>query len=76
MTKHEKKQLEQIIETIEDAQADVTILLTQEQDRLDSIGNSPSQIDRAIRLESNIDNLKEADENLSSALCALEDILN
>lgn len=76
MTKHEKKQLEQIIETIEDAQADVTILLTQEQDRLDSIGNSPSQIDRAIRLESNIDNLKEADENLSNALYALEDILN
>ena len=76
MTKHEKKQLEQIIETIEDAQADVTILLTQEQDRLDSIGNSPSQIDRAIRLESNIDNLKEADENLTNALYALEDILN
>ena len=76
MTKHEKKQLEQIIETIEDAQADVTILLTQEQGRLDSIGNSPSQIDRAIRLESNIDNLKEADENLSNALYALEDILN
>ena len=76
MTKHEKKELEKIIETIADAQADISLMLTQEQDRLDAIENSPSQIDRAIKLEENIDSLEDADDHLSSALSALEDILN
>jgi len=76
MTKHEKKELEKIIDRIADAQADISLMLTQEQDRLDAIENSPSQIDRAMKLEENINSLEDADDHLSSALSSLEDILN
>ena len=50
-------------------------MIMQEQTRLDSIENSISQIDRANKLESNIDSLEEAEESLSDAISSLEEIL-
>lgn len=75
MTKQEKKLLREIINKIEDAQAEVSIMIAQEQDRLDKIENSISQTDRAIKLESNIDNLENAENSLDEAIISLGNIL-
>lgn len=75
MTSQEKKQLREIISKIEDAQADISLMLMQEEDRLDSVGNGASQIERAIKLEENVDNLESAEELLGDAITSLEQIL-
>ena len=75
MTKQEKKQLQELVNKLEDIQANVSVMIMQEQTRLDSIENSISQIDRANKLESNIDSLEEAEESLSDAISSLEEIL-
>ena len=75
MTKKEKKQLKEIINHIENIQADVSLAIMQEQGRLDDIGCSPSQFDRALKLEDNIDNLENAETSLGEAITALEKIV-
>lgn len=75
MTNQEKKQLKKILEIIENAQADISLMIMQEQDRLDSIGNGASQIDRAMKLEENVDNLEDVEESLGDAISSLEEIL-
>ena len=75
MTKQEKKQLQELVNKLEDIQANVSVMIMQEQTRLDSIENNISQIDRANKLESNIDSLEEAEESLSDAISSLEEIL-
>ena len=75
MTNQEKKQLKEIISKIEDAQADISLMIMQEENRLDSVGNSSSQIERAIKLEDNVDNLENAEELLGDAITSLEQIL-
>lgn len=75
MTKQEKKQLQELVNKLEDIQANVSVMVMQEQTRLDSIENSISQIDRANKLESNIESLEEAEESLGDAISSLEEIL-
>jgi len=75
MTKQEKKQLQELVSKLEDIQANVSVMIMQEQTKLDSIENSISQIDRANKLESNIYNLEEAEESLGDAITSLEEIL-
>ena len=75
MTNQEKKQLKEIISKIEDAQADISLMIMQEENRLDSVGSSSSQIERAIKLENNVDNLENAEELLGDAITSLEQIL-
>ena len=75
MTKHEKKQVKEIIEKLKKAQSDISSMVMQEQDRLDTIGDGISQIDRAMKLEDNIDNLEKAEEELDDVIITLEEIL-
>lgn len=75
MTKQEKKQLRELVDKIEDIQASVSVMVIQEQTRLDSIGDGLSQMDRATKLEENIDSLENAEEMLGDVITTLEEIL-
>ena len=75
MTKQEKKQLRELVDKIEDIQANISVMVIQEQTRLDSIGDGLSQMDRATKLEDNIDSLEDAEEMLGDVITTLEEIL-
>lgn len=75
MTKQEKKQLRELVDKIEDIQANISVMVIQEQTRLDSIGDGLSQMDRATKLEENIDSLEDAEEMLGDVITTLEEIL-
>ena len=75
MTKKEKKRLREISDMIEDARAEISILIMEEQTRLDSIGDGYSQISRAIKLEEEIDNLEDTEESLDDAVTSIEQII-
>lgn len=75
MTKQEKKHLKELVDKIENIQAEISVMIMQEQDRLDSIGDGISQLDRATKLESNINSLEEAEDDLGDVINELESIL-
>lgn len=75
MTKKEKKRLKEISDMIENVQAEISIMIMEEQIRLDNIGDGFSQINRAMKLEEEIDNLEDAEESLGDSISSLEQIL-